>query len=110
MAYYKNNVQIRDDNKPIFISHYELDDGNKHLRYYKYGDYSAENFSIYSVDLIENKIIDATFCYNNSRVLLAEMIEIIPEIKTLRLEDLKNLKNNSLITSEIRTIFDMSKI
>lgn len=110
MAYYKNNVQIREGNKPIFISHYELDDGNKHLRYYKYGDYSAENFSIYSVDLIENKIIDATFCYNNSRVLLAEMIEIIPEIKSLRLQELKDLKNNSLITSEIRTILDMSKI
>lgn len=110
LFYYKDNKQKRGNNKPVAVSHYELDDGNKYLRYYEEYDYSAENFSIYSVDLLEQKIVDASFCYNNNLVKLSEIIEIIPEFKELKLTELENLKSSNLISDELSFLLDMKKI
>lgn len=110
LEYYINDKKKRLLNKPVFISMVGKDGYDVVLRYYDFDDYSAENFSIYSADLMGDKIIDAKFCYDHSEITLTEMIEIIPEIKSLKIQDLENLRNHSLLTAENRTLFHMSKI
>lgn len=110
MKYCLHNVEQRFNNKPVFITINENKRNEKFLRYQKLDDYSADNFSIYSVDLINERWNDVTFCYNNKPLLLDELIEIIPSIKELNLIQLKTLNTDPIITSELVSLLDMKRI
>lgn len=76
-------------------------------RYCKEGDYSGEDFSIYSVEHINNKIINVVFCYKSQRLEMKTLKEMIPEIAELDIEGLRLLKQKGYITPEVQVLLDI---
>lgn len=110
MEYYIDNIRRRIEHKPVLITFYEGESNERFFRYYQLDDFSGENFSIYSAHLMDNKIIDASFCYHNNLISLSEIAEIVPEVEHLKIAELETLKSNSLLSEELRCLLDMNRI
>jgi hypothetical protein len=110
LDYFFENENTRKNSKPVFIAVSGDEASNIFYRYGKYEDYSGENLSLYSLKVLENKIIDAHFYYNNNLIDLTFMEELIPEIKNMKIIDLENLKKSEHMTQDIVNLLDMTFI
>lgn len=110
MEYYIDNELKRKGNKPILVSFWNSSLNEKYLRYYKTDNYIGPNFSVYSVHLINNRIINAILCYKDSAVNLVEIAEIMPEIKNFNLTELIDFHKSNLIPEELICLLDMQRI
>lgn len=110
LDYFFENENVRKNSKPVFIAVSGDDNSHVFYRYGKYEDYSGKNLNLYSLKVLENKIIEAHFYYNNNLINLTFMEELVPEIKNMKIIDLENLKESEHITQDIVHLLDMTFI